>query len=31
MRGKIKVDTQWKLFCIVYNLLKIHRYAPVFA
>ena len=31
LRGKIKVDTQWKLFCIVHNLLKIHRYAPGFA
>ena len=30
LRGKIKVDTQWKLFCIVHNLLKIHRYAPGF-
>ena len=31
LRGKIKVDTQWKLFCIVHNLLKIHRYGPGFA
>ena len=30
LRGKTKVDTQWKLFCIVHNLLKIHRYAPGF-
>jgi transposase len=30
-RGKIKVDAQWKLFCIVHNLLKIHRYGPGFA
>ena len=30
LRGKIKVGTQWKLFCIVHNLLKIHRYAPGF-
>jgi transposase len=30
-RGKTKVDTQWKLFCIVHNLLKIHRYGPGFA
>jgi transposase len=30
LRGKIKVNTQWKLFCIVHNLLKIHRYAPGF-
>jgi hypothetical protein len=25
MRGKVKVDIQWKLYCIVHNLLKIHR------
>jgi transposase len=31
LRGKAKVDTQWKLFCIVHNLLKIHRYGPGFA
>jgi hypothetical protein len=31
LRGKSKVDTQWKLFCIVHNLLKIHRYGPGFA
>jgi len=31
LRGKVKVDAQWKLFCIVHNLLKIHRYAPGFA
>jgi len=30
LRGKNKVNTQWKLFCIVHNLLKIHRYAPGF-
>lgn len=30
LRGKTKVDSQWKLFCIVHNLLKIHRYAPGF-
>jgi transposase len=29
--GKKKVDSQWKLFCIVHNLLKIHRYGPGFA
>jgi transposase len=28
LRGKNKVDSQWKLFCIVHNLLKIHRYGP---
>jgi hypothetical protein len=26
-RGKKKVDTQWKLFSIVHNLLKVHRLA----
>ena len=26
LRGKTKVNTQWNLFCIVYNLTKIHRY-----
>jgi|GEM_PF-5063792 len=27
LRGKKKVDHQWRLFCLVHNLLKIHRYA----
>lgn len=31
LRGKRKVDIQWKLYCIVHNLLKIHRYGPGFA
>jgi len=31
LRGKRKVDTQWKLYCIVHNLLKVHRYGPGFA
>jgi hypothetical protein len=31
LRSKTKVDAQWKLFCIVHNLLKIHRYGPGFA
>jgi transposase len=31
LRGKAKVDAQWKLYCIVHNLLKIHRYGPGFA
>ena len=31
LRGKAKVDAQWKLYCIVHNLLKIHRYGPAFA
>lgn len=30
LRGKRKVDTQWKLYCIVHNLLKVHRYGPGF-
>lgn len=30
LRGKPKVDAQWKLYCIVHNLLKIHRYGEVF-
>jgi transposase len=30
MRGKRKVNTQWKLFSIVHNLLKIHRFGPAF-
>jgi transposase len=25
LRGKVKVNTQWNLFCIVHNLTKIHR------
>jgi len=29
LRGRIKVDIQWKLFCIVHNLLKVHRYGCV--
>jgi len=30
LRGKRKVDTQWKLYCIVHNLLKVHRYGIQF-
>lgn len=30
LRDRRKVDLQWKLYCIVHNLLKIHRYAPGF-
>jgi transposase len=26
LRGKAKVTGQWRLFCIVHNLLKVHRY-----
>jgi hypothetical protein len=28
LRGKRKVNGQWLLYCMVHNLLKIHRYAP---
>lgn len=31
LRGKTKVDIQWKLFNIVHNLRKIVRYSPRFA
>ncbi|WP_457572118.1 IS1182 family transposase, partial [Desulfovulcanus sp.] len=31
LRSKQKVDIQWKLFCIVHNLKKIHRYGTGFA
>jgi transposase len=30
LRGKRKVDVQWKLYCMVHNLGKIHRYGPGF-
>jgi hypothetical protein len=29
LRGREKVDTQWKLFCMVHNIGKITRYATV--
>jgi len=29
LRTKRKVDVQWKLYCIVHNLLKIHRYGEL--
>jgi len=29
LRGWVKVNIQWKLFCIVHNLTKIHRYGIV--
>lgn len=29
LRTKRKVDIQWKLYCIVHNLLKIHRYGAM--
>ncbi|MCP4263863.1 MAG: IS1182 family transposase, partial [Planctomycetes bacterium] len=31
LRGKIKVNTQWKLYCMVHNLFKIYRYGPQLA
>lgn len=31
LRTKKKVDIQWKLFCIIHNLKKIHRYGTVSA
>jgi transposase len=30
LRTRCKVDIQWKLYCTVHNLLKIHRYGPGF-
>jgi hypothetical protein len=29
LRTRKKVDTQWKLYCMVHNLLKIHRYGDI--
>ncbi|WP_457573302.1 transposase [Desulfolithobacter sp.] len=31
LRSRQKVDIQWKLFCIVHNLKKVHRYGAGFA
>lgn len=31
LRGKRKVGIQWKLYCMVHNLIKIHRYGAGFA
>jgi transposase len=31
LRGKRKVNTQWLMYCIVHNLLKVHRYGDGFA
>jgi hypothetical protein len=28
LKGKHKVDIQWKLYCIVHTIGKVHRYAP---
>lgn len=30
LRGRAKVDAQWKLYCMVHNLLKVHRYGAGF-
>lgn len=30
LRGRPKIDAQWKLYCMVHNLLKIHRYGTQF-
>lgn len=29
LRTKRKADIQWKLYCMVHNLLKIHRYGEL--
>jgi transposase len=31
LRGKQKVNIQWVLYCMVHNLLKVHRYGPGYA
>jgi len=31
LRGKQKVNIQWVLYCMVHNLLKVHRYGEGFA
>jgi transposase len=31
LRGKRKVNTQWLLYCITHNLIKVHRYGEGFA
>jgi transposase len=31
LRGKKKVGTQWRLYCTVHNMLKVHRYGFGFA
>jgi transposase len=31
LRGKVKVDIQWKLYTMVHNILKILRYSPRYA
>ena len=29
LRGRIKVNIQWQLYCIVHNLLKVHRFGTL--
>lgn len=31
LRGKLKVNTQWLLYCITHNIKKVHRYGEGFA
>lgn len=31
LRGRVKVDIQWKLYGMVHNILKILRFGPRFA
>ena len=31
LRGQAKVDTQWKLFCIVHNVAKLQLYGKLAA
>jgi transposase len=31
LRGKKKVNIQWRLYCMVHNLLKVHRYGEAYA
>jgi transposase len=31
VRGKMKVTTQWRLYCLVHNLFKVHQFGPGFA
>jgi len=31
LRGRRKVDAQWKLYCMVHNIAKLARYGPSFA
>jgi hypothetical protein len=28
LRGKIKVNSQWLMYCMLHNILKIHRFGP---